>query len=187
MNPSTPSGFPGSGFAGAPEQDRSQNIERIGATGTQCLPLVESGPVFADPSGRRRRVLRYAGRAAVACLAACLGAVFVAMTGGPQAPFTQWAVQPRPATSASGHVSARPAGRASGRATSGPSQNAPAAAPVASAPAPASPSPFQGASPSAQPSVSATASTSAVPVNPAGKTPPGHTKSPNPHSSARVA
>ena len=182
MNPSTPSGSLGSGFAGGREQEHSQNSQGIGATGTQCLPLVESEPVFADPSGRRRRVLRYAGRAAVACLAACLGAVVVATTGGPQAPFTQWAVQPRPATSASGHVSAQPAGRA----TSGPSQNAPAAASGASAPAPASPSPSLGASPSARPSASATASTSAVAVNPAGKTPPGHTRSANPHSSASV-
>jgi hypothetical protein len=170
-------------------------LEGTGAHGTQCLPVAESRPVFADPSGRRRRVLRYAGRAAVACLAACLGAVVVAMTGGPQAPFTQWAVQPGPAISATDHASAQPAGRAagrasggsSGRAASGPAQNVQAAAPGASAPATASPSPSQGASPSAQPSASATASSSAVPVNPAGKTPPGHTKSANPRSSASVA
>ncbi len=50
---------------------------------------MESGPVFTDSSGRRRRVLRYAGLAVAVALAVCLGAVAVAMTGGPQAPFTQ--------------------------------------------------------------------------------------------------
>ena len=143
----------------------------------------ESGPVFADPSGRRRRVLRYAGLAAAAVLAACLGAVVVATTGGPQAPFTQWAAQQLPAASASGHASARPADRGTG----GPLQDAPVAAPGASAPVPSGPSPSPGASPSARPSPSANATASAVSVNPAGRTPQGHTKSPNPRKSANAA
>jgi len=52
--------------------------------------------VFSDPSGRRRRVVRRVGLASAAVLVGCLGAVVVALAGGPQAPFTHWAV-PRPA------------------------------------------------------------------------------------------
>jgi eukaryotic-like serine/threonine-protein kinase len=55
---------------------------------------VESRPVFADPSGRRHQILRFAGFGFMAAIAACLVAVVVAMTGGPQAPFTQWAGPP---------------------------------------------------------------------------------------------
>jgi hypothetical protein len=183
MNTSTPSGSSGSGLTGAANRHDDHIIHRISEIESQRTPLAESGPVFADPSGRRHRVLRYTGLAAAAVLAACLGAVIVAMTGGPQAPFTQWAAQRLPATSASGHASARPAGGG----TRGPLQDAPVAAPGASTPVPSSPSPFPGASPSARPSPSATASTSAAPANPAGRTPPGHTKSPNPHRSASAA
>src|SRR5215472_3344725 len=83
----------------------------------QYTPVVESGPVFADSSGRRRRVLRYAGLAAAAVLAICLGAVVVAMTGGPQAPFTHWAVQQPVA--ATGTVSPRADGHSADRGQSG--------------------------------------------------------------------
>lgn len=128
-------------------------------------------------------MLRYSGLAAAAVLTACLGAVVVAMTGGPQAPFTQWAAQQLPATSASGHASARPVGRGTG----GPLREAPVAAPAASASVPSSPSPSPGAPLSARPSPSGAASTSAAPANPAGRTPLGHTKSPNPRKSANAA
>jgi hypothetical protein len=185
VNSSTPSGSSGSSLVGAADRHDDHIIHRISATGSQPPPLTESGPVFADPSGRRHRVLRYAGFAAMAGLVACLGAVVVAMTGGPQAPFTQWAAQHPPATSASGHVPLQHARSAApGRGgTGGPSQDAPVAAPAASAPMSADPSP----SPGARPSPSATARTPASPANPAGQTPPGHTKSPNPHRSSRAA
>jgi YVTN family beta-propeller protein len=161
----------------------------------QYTPVVESGPVFADSSGRRRRVLRFAGLGAAAVLAVCLGAVVVAMTGGPQAPFTHWAVQ-QPAQAA-------PTGRASQQAVGGsPSagrsngavpgsaggQNPAGGTPGSTTPGTShSPAPSTGASPTAGPSVGPSTGSSPAPTNPAGKTPPGHTKSPNPRRSAIVA
>src|SRR5215470_8323612 len=102
------------------------------------LLLVDSRPVFVDPSGRRHRVLRRAGLGAVAVLVACLGAVVVALAGGPQAPFTRWA-DPRPAAPAvSGHV--RSGAHHRGHGAVGPSQPDPQAGPVPSASPSASPS-----------------------------------------------
>ena len=59
-------------------------------------PAVHSKPVFTDPSGRRRRVMRRIGLVSAAALAICLGAVVVAMAGGPAAPFTDWAAPRAP-------------------------------------------------------------------------------------------
>src|SRR5215472_10134635 len=135
------------------------------------LLVVESRPVFVDPTGRRRRVLRRTGMGAVAVLVGCLGAVVVALAGGPQAPFTHWAV-PRPAAAAPpGHVQSRvpaPGGRShpDPQAGAGPSPR---------------PSPRPGAS--VAPSASSSPSSSA-PTNPAGRTPPGKTRSPNPHKTS---
>src|ERR1700730_1402817 len=61
---------------------------------------VESRPVFADPSGRRRKVLRFAGIGSMAVLAAFLVATVMAVTGGPRAPLTQWAVPLAPSSGA---------------------------------------------------------------------------------------
>jgi hypothetical protein len=61
---------------------------------------VESRPVFADPSGRRRKVLRFAGIGSMAVLAAFLVATVMAVTGGPRAPLTQWAVPQAPSSGA---------------------------------------------------------------------------------------
>src|SRR6266581_3946498 len=58
-------------------------------------PAVHSKPVFTDPSGRRRRAMRRIGLVSAAALAICLGAVVVAMAGGPAAPFTD-SPAPRP-------------------------------------------------------------------------------------------
>jgi hypothetical protein len=140
---------------------------------------VESRPVFVDPSGRRHRVLRRAGLGAVAVLVACLGAVLVALAGGPQAPFTHWAAPARAVPAVQSHVGSSAHHRA--RAGVGPAQPDPQAGPVPSASpsGKASPRPR----PSASPSASATPS-SPVPTNPAGHTPPGKTKSPNPHRSS---
>src|SRR5882757_2441442 len=63
-------------------------------------PAVHSRPVFTDPSGRRRRVMRRIGLVSAAALAICLGAVVVAMAGGPAAPFTDWAAPRAPAAGA---------------------------------------------------------------------------------------
>src|SRR5262245_26945007 len=126
------------------------------------LLLVDSRPVFVDPTGRRRRVLRRAGAGAVAVLVACLGAVVVALAGGPQAPFTHWA-DPRPTAPAlPGH--ARSGAHDRGRGV-GPSQPDPQAGPVPSAKP----------SPRPRPSVSPSSSSSPVPTNPAGHT-PGQTR-----------
>jgi len=142
-----------------------------------------NGPVFADPSGKRHRVLRRAGLSAAALLvAAFAGAVIMAMSGGPQAPFTQWAVPQAPASS---QPPARVAfdrgvrgGSARGSASASPARQA-----QASPRADPSPSPAARRSASAAPS----GSTTAVPSNRAGKTPPGRVKSPNPHKPASAA
>src|SRR5437867_13362085 len=60
-------------------------------------PAVHSRPVFTDPSGRRRRFMHRIGLVSAAALAICLGAVVVAMAGGPAAPFTDWAAPRAPA------------------------------------------------------------------------------------------
>lgn len=145
----------------------------------------QTGPVFTDPSGKRHRVLRRAGLTAAAVLVTCLGAVVVAMSGGPQAPFTQWAVAQQQTTPAPGHPSAQTARGGLGPGVrGGPSRNSPGAV-AASAGGRASSSPRAASSPSPAPLPSASASpstsTTAVPLNPAGKTPPGQAKSPNPH------
>ena len=70
--------------------------------GNHYDPAVEPSPVFADPSGRRHRLLRVAGIGSTAVLVAFLVAVVMAVTGGPQAPFTQWAV-PQPSASRAAH------------------------------------------------------------------------------------
>ena len=58
---------------------------------SRYTPPVESRPVFVDPSGRRHRIMRKLGIAAASVLVVCLGAIVVAMAGGPQAPLTNWA------------------------------------------------------------------------------------------------
>jgi hypothetical protein len=133
------------------------------------LLIVDSRPVFVDPTGRRRRVLRRAGMGAVAVLVTFLGAVVVALAGGPQAPFTHWAA-PRPAAPApSGH--ARSGAHHQNRGAGLPQPD-----PQAGALPPAAPS----ARPRPWPSPSAS---SPVPTNPAGHTPPGLSKSPGPRKS----
>jgi hypothetical protein len=122
--------------------------------------------VFADPSGRRRRALRLLGAAAGLIIAVLLALVTVGLAGGPQAPFISWA---HPHRGAGPSVGQHP-GQAS----------PPASVPVQPSPS-ADPQPSPSASPSPAPSESPTATP--VPTNPAGNTPPGQVKSPNPHKS----
>lgn len=134
-------------------------------------------------------MLRIAGITATAVLAVCLGAVAIAMSGGPSAPLTQWAV-PRPAGTA-GHDTAHGAGQAGVTASPAPSGGTRSAATAPGGGLSASPAPSASASAGATVTPSPAASASAAPAatNPAGRTPPGHTptKSANPHASASVA
>src|SRR4029077_16870763 len=66
------------------------------------LLSVESRPVFADLSGRRRRLMRRLGIGSGAGLVMCLAAVVVALAGGPEAPLTHWAAPHRPAVDTAG-------------------------------------------------------------------------------------
>jgi hypothetical protein len=152
------------------------------------LLLVESRPVFADPSGRRRRTMQRVGLGSGAALVACLGAVVVALAGGPQAPFTGWAAPHARAAAVPSHGRSRAPDRGGGN--TGPSQPGAQSGPVPS-PLPSagsSPRPGDSAAPSspAPPSSSSftAAPTSPVSTNPAGHTPPGSTRSPNPHTSS---
>ena len=125
------------------------------------LIAVHSRPVFADPSGRRRRLMRRAGLALAAALGVCLLAVVVAVAGGPQAPFTHWAA-PKPSAAGNGTGAGLPPPHAR----------------------PGTPSPSVPGSPRPSASRIPSATASPVPTNPAGRTPSGQTKSPNPHKSS---
>jgi predicted lipid-binding transport protein (Tim44 family) len=122
--------------------------------------------VFADPSGQRRRLMRWMALGLAALMIACLVAVVVALAGGPEAPFTHWIVPNQPAAAGQGHGSGQ-AGSAH-HAKRGATKPAPQPAPGPSGSAARS---------------SASPSSSPVPTNRAGKTPPGRSKSPNPHRS----
>jgi hypothetical protein len=137
------------------------------------LRVVHSSPVFADPSGRRRRVLRLLGAAAGLIIAVSLALITVGLAGGPQAPFISWAHPHRGAGPSSGPHP-------------GPGQVSPsapsAAIPVQPSPS-ADPQPSPSPSASSAPTPSESPTATPAPTNPAGKTPPGQTNSPNPHKS----
>ncbi|HEX3195061.1 MAG TPA: hypothetical protein VHS30_35290 [Streptosporangiaceae bacterium] len=139
---------------------------------------MHSRPVFADPSGRRRRAMRRIGFVSAAALAICLGAMVMAMAGGPTAPFAEWAAPRAPAATAhDGSADRDPAHSTASPSPSGPPPPSPSAR---SAPAPSG-----NATPRATASDTAAASSnsgSPLPTNPAGRTPPGHTKSPHPRT-----
>jgi len=90
--------------------------------------------------------MRFAGLGAAAVLAVCLGSVAVAMTGGPQAPFTQWAVPQVPASPSGGHNS-----QAAGHSPGSRSGSAGAQDPVAAGATGAAGAGHDGAGPSATP------------------------------------
>ena len=162
-------------------------MDRIRETRTtsdqhRYTPDVHSRPVFTDPSGRRRRAMRRIGLLSAAVLAICLGAVVTAMAGGPAAPFTNWAA-PR-ATAAATRDGAPAQVPARGTAGVSPSSPRPGPAPVPSASAGSAP-PASGSvtvRPTATGTATASGTSPPVPTNPAGRTPPGHAKSPHPGS-----
>ena len=153
---------------------------------------VEPRPVFADPSGRRHRVLRFAGIGSTAVLVAFLVAVVLAVTGGPQAPFTQWAVPQAPAPRAThagdqaltgGNAkSGTPTGSSGtgGGASAGGTVSAGATTPGQSATA--SPSKTNSAGPTSSPTPSPTASATVSPAASPTATTHGNGHA-NPHSS----
>lgn len=149
-------------------------------------PAVQTSPVFADPSGRRRRVMRRIGFTSAAALAICLAAVVVAIAGGPTAPFTEWAAPQAPAAASHGNGPALRRSPDHGGASLSPlgSQSEPTPSPA--------PSASQSVSPTARSSASGSPTTSSssgspVPTNPAGRTPPGRTKSPRPGNGSHGA
>ncbi len=179
---------------GAPPRPQAWGFHACAGSCTVKV-FVMAQPVFADPSGRRRRLLRRVGVGAAAVLALCMGAVVVAMAGGPQAPFTDWAarlVQPSGAASQIGGSHAPSGGHGSspadaqGGAAPSPSAQLPpggksSSPPVSGSPGPSSQPPRSG-SPSPSVTPSGSGSPSPTPTQP-GHTPPGHSKSPNPHKS----
>src|SRR6266699_225832 len=144
-------------------------------------PAVHSKPVFTDPSGRRRRVMRRIGLVSAAALAICLGAVVVAMAGGPAAPFADWAAPRAPAAAPHNGGTTRAPARGT---TSLPPSSPRLGLTVSPSPSAGSaPLPSGSATPRPTTSDTAGGTSSPVPTNPAGRTPPGHTKSPRPGSS----
>lgn len=109
--------------------------------------------MFADPSGRRHRIMRRLGVLAASGLVVCLGAIVVAMAGGPKAPLTSWAA---------------PHNQQSGTFHDGAGRDARAPRPSAQASAPGS-------------AARGSKSASPAPTNRAGRTPPGQTRPPNSH------
>lgn len=120
--------------------------------------------VFTDPSGRRRRRFRRIGQTAMVVLALCLGAVGVAMAGGPGAPFAQSRPQPQTTTPPSHAVKHHHRGHhGAGGTVANPGSTS------ASREMSHSPKPTPTASP--------------VATNPAGHVPPGKNRTPNPKKS----
>src|SRR6266566_4726809 len=145
-------------------------------------PAVHSKPVFTDPSGRRRRAMRRIGLVSAAALAICLGALVVAMAGGPAAPFADWAAPRAPAAAPHNGGTTRAPARGT---TSLPPSSPRLGLTVSPSPSAGS-APLPSGSATTRPTTSDTAAggtSSPVPTNPVGRTPPGHTKSPRPGSS----
>ena len=158
---------------------------RAGRDQHRYTPAVHSRPVFTDPSGRRRRAMRRIGCVSAAALAICLAAVVVAMAGGPAAPFTEWAAPRAPAAAMHNSVTTRAPDR--GTTSLSPSSSRPGLALSPSPSAGSAPPPSGRATPrpTASDTAAASGTASPVPTNPAGHTPPGHTKSPHPGNGSR--
>src|SRR6266704_2249573 len=119
--------------------------------------LADSGPIFTDLSGQRRRLMRLLGAAGSIFLLGALILAGLGLFGGP------------PSQQGNSGAGGQP-GRSG--------QGAPGGSPGSRTPSPAPrPSGSGSASPSAQPT---SVSASPAPTNRAGKTPPGQTNSPSP-------
>lgn len=129
-------------------------------------PRADRRPVFTDPSGQRRRLMRLAGAAGSVILVGALVLVGIGLTGGPDTPFSLFSA---PHVHGHGHRS-----RSSGHGTPGRHLPRPAVPSSSSDPS-ARLRPSASASPTPSPSPSP------VPTNKAGKTPPGLSHSPHPH------
>src|SRR5215472_14336204 len=123
--------------------------------------MSDSGPIFSDPSGQRRRLMKAAGVAGSLLLVGALVLVGLSLFGGPNTPLSVFVKPPSPA-GRSGHESPGHAGSVSG--TSAPRARSESPAPR---PSPSGKGTGQSASP--------------TPTNPAGKTPQGHRRSPSRH------
>lgn len=126
-------------------------------------------PVFTDPSGQRRRLMRLAGAAGSVVLVGALVLVGIGLTGGPDTPFSMFSA---PHEHGQTHRS-----RSSGHGTPG-RHLPPSAVPSPSSDPSARPRPSASASPTTSPGPSP------VPTNKAGKTPPGLSHSPHSHPSS---
>jgi len=132
-------------------------------------PATGGGPVFTDPSGRRRRRMRQAGVGASAALLACLVVMAAGLLGGPGASVIPWS---------GGNTGAFP-GVGSGAA--GKARPSPAD-PPARLPGPSSPasSSSPGAAASAPGPSRSAHSPAPVVTNRGGKAPPGLNRSARP-------
>src|SRR5260370_19495741 len=138
----------------------------------------ETAPVFADPSGQRRRLMRMLGAGASILLVGALILVGIGLFGGPNTPFSVFGAHGarRPGDPGTARDHGRAGHRASGRHAPGTPGGASAPGSTTS-PAP-SPSKSAGrSSPAPSPSASPT------PTNKAGRTPPGRNRSKKPHPS----
>jgi len=140
----------------------------------------ETGPIFADPSGQRRRLMRMAGAGGSVLLVGALILVGIGLFGGPNTPLSVFG-----APVAHGRSGTGGAGKQSG-AHSAPGRPTPGAGSSSSRPGQHT-SPTLSGSPSpshsAAPSPTASPSSSPTPTSTASMTPPGHTKTPHPHPS----
>jgi hypothetical protein len=130
-----------------------------------CVGGDNTGPVFADSTGQRRRLMRMLGAGGSVLLLGAVILVGIGLSGGPDTPFTVFGA---PATHR--HADGRPA--------PGSASSPPTGTPITPARSRA-PSPTKSADPSPAPSPTS----SPAPTNRAGKTPPGHSRSQNPHPS----
>jgi hypothetical protein len=137
----------------------------------------ETGPVFADPSGQRRRLMRVFGAAASIVLVGALVMAGIGLFGGPNTPFSVFGA---PASGDHGHQGTTGQGASGGPASA---SSLPAGAPGSGPAHSGSRSPSPSPSASRDQSPAPTPSISPTPTNKAGKTPPGQSRSKQPHPS----
>lgn len=127
----------------------------------------DSGPIFTDPSGQRRRLLRIVGVAGSMFLVSALVLVGLGLFGGPNTPLSVFGPRPHPSHSG---AAGRDGKGEPGRDRPGSSANRTPSARRSSHSRTASATPTASSS-----------KPSPTPTNKGGKTPRGHTRSPDPH------